>query len=141
MTKRRALIILTLTAVVLVATLACVALFKFSPSELRLPSCSFRAQTGLYCPGCGATRAVRRLLRGDLLGALRYNSLIFLLAPCVAYILWYDARDFWRGEFVPRRRVRNVVLFCLCAIIAFFVLRNLPCQCCEWLRPPHEVCL
>lgn len=28
--------------------------------------CAFHSLTGLYCPGCGGTRAVRELLYGDL---------------------------------------------------------------------------
>ena len=141
MTKYRVRLILGLAALIVPAILVGAILFKFSPSQLHLPSCSFRAQTGLYCPGCGATRAIRRLMQGDLLGALRYNSLLFILAPCVVYILAYDAYDLWRGVMVPRRGVRNVAVFCLCAIIAYFILRNLPFEWCDWLRPPQEVCL
>ena len=40
--------------------------------------CGFRLRHGLYCPGCGGTRALIALLEGDLLQSLRYNPITFL---------------------------------------------------------------
>src|SRR5665811_2423624 len=37
------------------------------------PTCPFLAITGLYCPGCGALRAVHALAHGDLVTALARN--------------------------------------------------------------------
>jgi len=42
--------------------------------------CPFRRCTGAYCPGCGGTRAVGRLLRGDLAGAWHQHPYVVLLA-------------------------------------------------------------
>lgn len=43
----------------------------------RLPEgitvCVFQKALGLYCPGCGGTRAFRALFRGDILRALYYH--------------------------------------------------------------------
>lgn len=49
--------------------------------------CIFRLLTGLYCPGCGGTRAVRYLLKGQLQNSIQYHPLILyaavlLLAEC-----------------------------------------------------------
>ncbi|MDR7855475.1 DUF2752 domain-containing protein [Tissierella sp.] len=50
--------------------------------------CIFNEITGLYCPGCGMTRAVNSILRFDFYQALRYNALIFMIPPMfVAYYL------------------------------------------------------
>lgn len=46
---------------------------------LSLP-CLFHAMTGLYCPGCGGTRAFRYLLQGDWLESFRYHPLMPYLA-------------------------------------------------------------
>jgi hypothetical protein len=40
-----------------------------------VPPCPFHALTGLPCVGCGTTRAVVALARGDVLGALAFNPL------------------------------------------------------------------
>jgi len=47
-----------------------------------LPACPWHALTGWPCPGCGSTRAIVRLLHGNLLGALGVNP----LAACAAMV-------------------------------------------------------
>ena len=43
--------------------------------------CTLNHLTGLYCPGCGGTRALRYLLGGRILTSLYYN-------PIVAYVFF-----------------------------------------------------
>lgn len=42
--------------------------------------CMFHAMTGLYCPGCGGTRAVKALLRGDVWLSFCYHPLVPYMA-------------------------------------------------------------
>jgi len=46
---------------------------------LHLP-CVFHLLTGLYCPGCGGTRAVRYLLKGQLRNSIQYHPLVLYMA-------------------------------------------------------------
>lgn len=60
--------------------------------EFSLPPCVFHSLTGLYCPGCGGTRAVRYLLHGQLGKSLFYNPVVLygaivLVAEAVTWIL------------------------------------------------------
>lgn len=41
-----------------------------------IPPCIIREFFGIYCPGCGGTRAVRYLLDGQLLKSLYYHPLV-----------------------------------------------------------------
>jgi hypothetical protein len=58
--------------------------------SLSLPAwdCPFFRLTGIPCPGCGLSRAVILLLKGDFLGSLRFHAFapIFLLAAVVVIL-------------------------------------------------------
>ncbi len=56
----------------------------------RFPACGFHAVTGLWCPGCGLTRATHALLRGDVAGAISRNVFtpFVLTAIVLAWASW-----------------------------------------------------
>jgi hypothetical protein len=81
--------------------------------------CVFHLATGLYCPGCGITRAVINLLHLKLYQAFRYNPLVIILAP-IYMIYWYAMRR--KQLFVSK----VTMAFMLAITIAFGILRNLP---------------
>jgi hypothetical protein len=77
--------------VVALASAGAVALLRASPSYLFAP-CPLRVLTGVPCPTCGGTMAVRELLQGRLLAAFTANPLVVLailglLASGVAALL------------------------------------------------------
>lgn len=41
-----------------------------------IPPCLFHQVSGLYCPGCGGTRAVHALLEGDLIASFLYHPFV-----------------------------------------------------------------
>lgn len=66
--------------------------------------CSFRARTGVPCLGCGGTRALGRMARGDWRGALAANPLgafagaaLWGLAAAGAAAAWTGAAAWLRG--------------------------------------------
>jgi hypothetical protein len=66
--------LLWLSVSVLAAIVATVWLLGGFPT----PICVFHEVTGFACPGCGATRCVRHLLRGDLVAAFLMNPMVFI---------------------------------------------------------------
>lgn len=66
----------------------------------RLPVslCVFKAVSGWPCPTCGSTRALGRLLAGDLSGALGMNPLAVVLALAVSVWGLADALLLPRGR-------------------------------------------
>lgn len=46
--------------------------------------CLFHLLTGLYCPGCGGTRAVISLMHGQVRQSLVYHPLVLYMAVMVA---------------------------------------------------------
>lgn len=114
---------------------------SFDPFTQHVPLCLLHALTGLDCPGCGATRAVHALLRGDVLLALRCNALLFVLLPlaAAAWARWLGRT--WRGEDGPSSRSRlpgrAAMISIVAVVLAFGVLRNLPAF--WFLAPPAGV--
>lgn len=93
-----------------------------------LTACPYRAATGLWCPGCGLTRATHHLARGNVVQALSLNLFapLFLAALVAAWWAWFRlAAD--RGVPAWVRRLRPAVYVSLgVGILAFTVVRNLP---------------
>lgn len=48
--------------------------------QLSLPPCVFHSLTGLYCPGCGGTRACRLLLSGHIVQSFLHHPGVILAA-------------------------------------------------------------
>lgn len=88
-----------------------------------LPECPLHRLTGLYCAGCGGTRAIRALFHGDVAACFRLNPLLPLF-PAAAVLFW----------FRPRLLRNPAVLVGLpAAVVLFAILRNLPA--CAFLAP------
>ena len=79
-----------------------------------LPECVIHKVTGLYCTGCGITRATYALLHGDFSIAFRQNALAFFLLPTCVVVLVYP--KIFYVKYFP-----HILLF---IIVAFTVLRN-----------------
>ena len=102
-------------------------LFFFDPTKNGFyPICQFHQLTGLYCPGCGATRATYQLLHGNFLAALHDNALYVLALVALALRgIWYLKQK------MNHRPVRfffppSALWVFLGMAIVFVVARNLP---------------
>jgi len=77
-------------ALVATMTVAGVALlWRVDPNQpgSGLPPCPIHAYTGLFCPGCGATRAMHALVHGDVLQAMAMNPVFTLALPLLSLLL------------------------------------------------------
>lgn len=100
-----------------VAVASLVLLYFFPPDKYRFwPSCIFHKLLGLYCPGCGNTRALAALLHGDIAGSLAKNILLIPGLITLA-VLWYKP-----NAALNRYFSRTILI----VVIVFFVARNLP---------------
>src|SRR5262245_11157188 len=98
-----------------------------------LPKCPLHQLTGLHCPGCGSTRAAHALLHGDVPRALAMNALVTCAtAPAAIYCVWKRRR---LGPGWSSRISRRAILVCLCVLLGFALLRNLPAHPFSLLAP------
>lgn len=90
-----------------------------------LPECWILKLTGYYCPGCGNTRSVRALLRGDIIASLRNNIAIPLIL-FLLFLLYIELLSDILGKKVkilPRKLSFWMVL--LCIIFVYYAARNI----------------
>jgi hypothetical protein len=130
--------VLPLAALALLAGAAL--LFAFNPASSRLlPPCPFHALTGLYCPGCGSTRACHHLLHGRIATAFDFNPLMVVSLPFIAYGLARQAVRLARGSppppAAPSRLSGWWIWGLLVVVLAFAVARNLPWKPVRWMAP------
>ena len=106
------------------------------------PKCMFFLTTGLNCPGCGCTRAIHHLLNGRILLALQHNAMLVIVLPWIMLEAFRGC--FWFLEiplpgFMTRRfslRAWQAIAIGV-AILAFWILRNLPFAPFDLLAPPR----
>lgn len=110
-----------------VAALAgCVAVARWDGESSLLGPCPFQLLLGVDCPGCGMTRAVRSLVRLDVITAADHN-LLFLAALPVLVWAWVAWMGRAAGVPVPVPRIGNRATIALgVGIVAFALVRNLP---------------
>jgi hypothetical protein len=114
--------------------------YAVNPAGGAYPECLLYQTTGLYCAGCGATRAFHALLHGRVLEALHDNVLFVTILPVMllatamlATRAWSDNR--WPAlRVTPRTLVWRCVGFAALALL-FMTLRNLPGAPFDLLRP------
>jgi hypothetical protein len=100
-------------------------LFLFDPSTSAFyPPCPFHALTGLYCPGCGTTRALHELLRGHPKEAFGLNP---LMLPLLGYSLLSYGVFETRGRPLPGALTSPFWGWStFWIILAYWILRNIP---------------
>lgn len=84
-----------------------------------VPQCSVYKNTGLYCPGCGGTRAVISLLDGHIPQAFAYNPGAVALAVIVLLALIGKITD---KKILPEKISFWAVLIII--LFIYYILRN-----------------
>lgn len=90
--------------------------------------CMFHQITGLYCSGCGSSRALRSILHLDFYQALRYNALFTLGLPLLAVYFGSLAISYIRfGKDKISGRIPMTPIWIFIGIAVLFgILRNIP---------------
>ena len=97
-------------------------LFKLST---YLPTCPIYKYFHVYCPGCGNTRSVQHLLKGDILSSLKFNitPIFCLIIGTLAYIELAFHLFGINIKIIPRGKVFWGALFIL--FLLYYIIRNI----------------
>lgn len=88
----------------------------FSLYSFQFP-CSFYEKTGVYCPGCGGTRAVFAFVEGKIVTSLYYHPAIVYMAVIYLVFLLRGFVTVCSGGKVPFMKVRVGYLYGLAGIV------------------------
>ena len=80
----------------------------------------------VYCPGCGVTRMLGALLKGNFYQAFRYNPLVFMLLPFIIFYIVDLIHSKITKKELYTNRVNNKVYYVLIVILLIYgLLRNI----------------
>lgn len=102
----------------------CVGLVALAFVFLPIPwPCPLRLATGIPCPGCGMTRAVRLLAKGDLVGACKMHPLV-VATPLLGALWLADVRSYlrtgkWGLVFARARTSRLLGVFVVISLVVW----------------------
>lgn len=105
--------------IITVAVIACLILhiLEISPTQIIDSPCVWITFLGVYCPGCGGTRAVEALLQGDLIRSFIYHPLVLYTVVIVAaYVFSHTLNIVSKGK-VKAMLFRGIYLYLMIAII------------------------
>ena len=84
--------------------------------------CIFNKVTGLYCPGCGITRAIKAGLKGHFSESFHINVLLYTVIP-----LLFLNEIIYRLTKKKYKKAYNVtIIVLLIGVVIFGILRNFP---------------
>lgn len=97
--------------------------------------CIIHKLTGLYCPGCGITRCLFALIKGNIYEAFMYNQLVFILLP---FLLFYIVYNIYLYVFDTKDKIFSKIpqivwIILIIIVVIFGVVRNF--EYFDFLRP------
>lgn len=106
-------------------------LFYLLMGGIGIP-CLFHLLTGLDCPGCGSTRLILNLAKGNVIEAFHSNPFIFISIPFLIYELMYQFGylKYKKDNCLPYKddkgyKANNIALYIyLFLLVGFGIARN-----------------
>lgn len=101
--------------------------YEVLPDSLKVHCIIYRV-TGLYCPGCGASRACYAILHGDWSSAAGKNILLVVLLPFFGLYAAVRSVD-WAITGVNRvdKHIPDICLYVVLGIVIVYgIIRNIP---------------
>ena len=115
-------------AAAFIAAAALIYLYFTGEGEGSGIPCLFYKFSGLFCSGCGASRALRSVLHLDFYQAIRYNAFFTLMLPLLGgyfCALLFSYIRYGKDKISGKIPMKALMILIAVAII-FGILRNIP---------------
>ena len=100
-------------------------MFNISLFDVNVP-CAIYQRTGYYCPGCGGTRAVKALFRGDILTSLKYHPVVIYIVITYGLFMILNTISLITKREFSGMKIKNSLLILIPVIIVIqFVIKNI----------------
>lgn len=86
--------------------------------------CPYRKFLNLTCPGCGGTRMVLNILRGDFYRAFRSNPFIFITSPILLIVYIIQIRNYITYKPLDKWSASFSIIYTI-SLIMYGILRNI----------------
>lgn len=94
--------------------------------NITLPKCIFGSILGIYCPGCGGTRAVFSLLQGKFLESLWYHPFVLYVVVIYSGFMITHTLKYIHFPRIKGMKFRAGYLYgALVIIVINFILKNM----------------
>lgn len=108
-------------------------MFIYIHYKVNILLCPTKWALGIPCPGCGMTRALSLLLKGDMVAAVTMNPNILIalvgivLAPFLLFLQWFTNRDYMGSINSLLNRKQFLIPFCTFEIMiwAYNIMRHI----------------
>lgn len=85
---------------------------------IHLPMCAMLRYTGLYCPGCGGTRAFASLMKGQWMAAVYFHPIVPYGAAIGSwYLISHTLEYISKGKWEIGMRYRDIYIYLAVALI------------------------
>ena len=109
-------VFLAVVAVFLICVVI-LSILQISVTDIYPYPCLLYDMMGLYCPGCGGTRAVYYLIEGNWLLSFKYHPVILYTVFFVgSYVISHTLNIFTKGK-IKAMQFRTVYFYIMIAII------------------------
>ena len=90
--------------------------------------CVYYELSGMYCPGCGITRAAYSLLQLDFYQAIRYNAFSIIIIPLIGLYLIGGIYSwlFNKTNFMDNKIPLVIWIIFIVLLLLYGILRNMP---------------
>ncbi len=101
------------------------AIFWLDLKDIFFVPCPFLQMTGLACPGCGGTRAVKALLAGEILESIHFHPLVIYMAGFLLCFLGSHTLKHLSGGRIKGMHFKKRYLVIAAIILVInFIIKN-----------------